>query len=204
VKSVFNALIIIVFGMASLRAVAQTNTLKVATQARFDLNGDAASGALTNGYATQGDASVDRQTWLSAAEQPRSFTINYTVSHFGWMPATFRFTPASNGVVTLTIRGPWEMGTNGLIWKQEVLWDSLSATGASLPNGSFESVSSGVPAGWYRTYGVDATTDTGPVTPVSGNRYARVWHDGPLSVSLTVTGGVPVILKFFARASFSA
>ena len=47
-----------------------------------------------------------------------------------------------------------------------------------------------------------AMVDTGPTTPADGTNYARVWHDGPLSCALSVTGGVPVALGFHARAFF--
>jgi hypothetical protein len=175
----------------------QTNPVKVATVARFDMLGDINAGSLTNGYMVAGDGSDGRQTWIAAGDQPRSFTVNFTITRFGWTPTAFRFTPSSNGTVALTIRGPWEQSPNsGPIYKQEVLWDALSATNAVLPNGSFESVSGGVPISWWRTYGTDSAVDTGPITPVNGLRYARVWHDGPLSCNVSVTGGVPVTLTF--------
>jgi endoglucanase len=184
-------------------ASAQTNPVKVATGARFDLMGDINTGSLTNGYMTVGDASVGRQTWIDLTNQPNSFTVTFTVSHFSWTPASFRFTPARSGTVSLTIRGPWEQSPGaGPIYKQEVLWDACSAINGALPNGSFESVSGGIPAGWWRTYGTDGSVDSGPITPVDGQNYARVWHDGPLSCNISVTGGVPVTLSFFARAVF--
>jgi endoglucanase len=184
-------------------ASAQSNPVKVATVARFDLLGDAGVGALTNGYMTAGDGSVARQSWITNTDQPRSFTVSFTVPHFDWSPAGFRFTPASNGTVSMTLRGPWELSpTNSLIYKQEVLWDACSASNTTLTNGGFESVNGGLPVGWWRTYGTDAAVDTGPVTPAEGSRYLRVWHDGPMSCSFTVTGGVPVALSFYARAVF--
>jgi endoglucanase len=184
-------------------APAQTNPLKVATVARFDLFGTG-TGSLTNGHMLAGDASIGRQAWLTASNQPSSYTVNFTIAHFAWTPASFRFTPASNGTVSLTLRGPWEQSPGGPIYKQEVLWDACSAAGAKLTNGSFETVSGGLPNSWWRTYGTDAAVDTGPVPPVEGTNCARVWHDGPLSCNLSVTGGVPVTLSFFARAVFPA
>ena len=142
------------------------------------------------------------RAWLAASNQPSSYTVNFTITHFAWMPAGFRFTPASNGSVSLTIRGPWEQSPAGSIYKQEVLWDACTAENARLTNGSFEKVTAGLPGSWWRTYGTDAAVDTGPIPPVEGTNYARVWHDGPLSCNLSVTGGVPVTLSFFARAVF--
>jgi endoglucanase len=189
------------FMIALSAASAQTNPVKMAVLGRFDLLGNSSVGSLTNGYMLAGDASVDRQTWLTAAEQPRSYTINCTISHFGWTEASFRFVPASNGTVTLTLRGPWEQSPNsGPIYRQEVFWDAASATNTTVPNGSFETVSGGVPTGWSRPYG-DASVFTGPPEPLNGVRYVRTWHDGPLNCTLSVTGGLPVSLKFFGRAA---
>ncbi len=187
--------------LGAVLARAQTNPVQVATVARFDLFGTG-TGPLTNGYMLGGDASVGRQTWLAEADQPRSYTVNFTIAHFDWTPAGFRFTPASNGTVSVTIRGPWQQSPGGAIYKQEVLWDGCSAVNTKLTNGSFEAVSGGLPVGWWRTYGTDAAVDHGPVAPVDGTNYARVWHDGPLSCNLSVTGGVPVSLSFYARAVF--
>jgi endoglucanase len=179
---------------------AQSNPVKLATVCRFDLLASAGVGALTNGYVITGSGSLDRQTWLAAADQPRSYTANLSIFHFAWSELLVSFTPASNGTVELTLRGPWEQSPgNGPIYVQEVLWDALTATNSALTNGSFEAVSGGVPSGWSRPYG-NAVVDTGPVPPADGARYVRVWHDAPLACNLSVTGGVPVSLRFFARA----
>lgn len=183
----------------ALGACAQTNPEKLATVARFDLFASAGVGAITNGQVLLGSGSMDRQTWLAIADQPRSYTANLSVFHFTWSELLVRFTPTSSGSVELTLRGPWEQSPGGSIYKQEVLWDALSGTNAMLPNGSFETVSGGVPTGWVRPYG-SAFVTNGPVAAVEGTRFARVWHDGPLVCNVSVTGGVPVTLRFFARA----
>jgi endoglucanase len=191
----------LVLALSSGLVPGQTNPVKVATVARFDLFGTG-TGALTNGYMVAGDGSVARQTWLAALDQPSSFTVNFTIPHFAWTPASFRFTAASNGVVSITLRGPWEQSPGSLIYKQEVLWDACAAVNAKLTNGSFEALSGSLPAGWLRTYGTDAAVDRGPVAPADGTNCVRVWHDGPLSCNLSITGGVPVALSFLARAVF--
>ena len=180
---------------------AQTNPVLVATQARFDLMAGSTVGALTTGYLLTGGGAVGRQTWIDPTNQPLSYTVSFNICHFAWTEAAFNFTPASNGPVTITLRGPWEQSSNGLIYRQEVLWDACSATNATIVNGSFEAVSGGVPAGWTPAYG-DPAVDTGPVTPVDGTNYTRVWHDGPWNYTFAVTGGLPVTLHFFARANF--
>jgi endoglucanase len=180
---------------------AQTNQVQVATQARFDLIASSNVEALTNGYMLTGAASVARQNWIDPTNQSLSYTVNFTIVHFAWTEAAFKFTPASNGTVTLTLRGPWELSPNGLIYRQEVLWDACSATNATIANGSFESVNGGIPAGWTPAYG-DPVVNTGPVTPVDGTNYVRVWHDGPWNCTFAVAGGLPVTLHFYARANF--
>src|ERR1022692_2160351 len=180
---------------------AQTNPVQVATQARFDLIASSSVRALTNGYMLAGDASVARQNWIDPTNQPLSYTVSFPICHYAWTEAAFKFTPASNGTVTLTLRGPWEQSPNGLIYRQEVLWDAGSATNATIANGSFEIVSGGIPAGWTPAYG-DPAVNTGPVTPVNGTNYARVWHDGPWNYTFAVTSGLPVTLHFYARANF--
>jgi endoglucanase len=181
---------------------AQTNPVQVATQARFDLIGDLNTGPLTNGYMITGDSpQISRQTWITNTDQPRSYTVSFNIVHFAWSEAAFSFTPASNGIVTMTLFGPWEVSPAGPIYRQDVLWDALSATNTTLPNGSFETASGGVPAGWTRPYG-DGTVVTGPVPPVDGTNYAKLWQNGPFTINLPVTGGLPVSLHFFARAYF--
>jgi endoglucanase len=180
---------------------AQTNPVKMATQARFDLMGSTSVGVISNGYMLLDYSSVARQSWIDPTNQPLSYTVQFAIVHFAWTEAAFQFTPASNGTVTLTLRGPWEQSPDGPIYRQEVLWDACSATNATINNGSFEIVSGGAPVGWTPAYG-DPTVDTGPVTPVDGTNCARVWHDGPWNYTFAVTGGLPVTLHFYARAVF--
>ena len=190
-RSLFLFGLVLAIGAGSVPA--QTNPVKVATVARFDLF-DTGTGALTNGYMVVGDGSVGRQTWLAGSDQPSSYTVNFTIPHFAWTQAGFRFTPTSNGTVSLTLRGPWEQSPSGTIYKQEVLWDDCAASNTTLPNGSFETLSGSLPADWWRTYGTDAAVDHDPVTSVDGTNYVRVWHDGPLSCNLSVTGGGRLLL----------
>jgi endoglucanase len=93
--------------------------------------------------------------------------------------------------------GPWEEARKGLLYKQEVLWDGLRAVGArfkahgSQPVG-FEAEGK-LPAGWQ--------ANGGTVAAAEGKYVARTWHNGTLSTTLKVTGGVPVTLTVSARAA---
>jgi endoglucanase len=196
-------ILLLVLSTSGPVAQAQVNPLKLAGLARFDLLANGNVGRLTNGWMLTDAADVARQLWLDAASQPRSYTVNFETTHCGWTEAAFRFTAVSNGTVTLTLLGPYENSTNGNIYRQEILWDACSATNATLLNGSFETLNGSAPLNWSRPSG-DATVNTGPVPPVNGSRYARVWHNGPLAQTFAVSGGVPVTLRCFARAQIPA
>lgn len=184
-------------------AWAQGNPPKLAGTARFDLLGAASVGALNAAVVLKGNASMERMNWQPAAEQPRNYTCSFSIVHFGWTEIVVQFTPQNSGTVDLSLMGPWEQSPNGgAIYRQEVLWDHVAGTNVTLANGSFETVSGGVPSGWFRPYG-DAAVDSGALA-VDGTRYARTWHDGQWRKTLSVTGGRVVTLRLFARAQTPA
>ena len=126
--------------------LAQSNPVKLAASARFDLNAAASVGALNDGQFIAGGGSFSRQTWLPAADQPRTYSAQFNIVRFAWQSAAFQFTPQSNGTVTVRLMGQWEQPPGGgAIYRQEVLWDDLSATGTTLNNGSFEALSGAAP-----------------------------------------------------------
>jgi endoglucanase len=190
-------LILLLCSTASLSG--QVNPAKLASAARIDLNAALAVGALNDAAVTEGSGGVDRQTWLPESEWPRTYMIHVPIVRFAWNSFTLRFVPDKSGAVYLSLRGPWEEVTPGTgpIYKQEVLWDALEIAGASLLNGGFETVSGNVIAGWN---GGLSQTATDSVPAVEGNRMARTWHDGSMNQELQVSAGVPVELRFFARA----
>jgi endoglucanase len=177
----------------------QANPAKLASAARIDLNAAPAVGALHDAAITDGSGGVDRQTWLPESEWPLTYMIHVPIVRFAWNTFTLRFVPDQSGPVYLSLRGPWEEVTPGIgpIYKQEVLWDALEIAGASLLNGSFEIVNGDIIAGWNGGLSQSATDH---VPAVEGNRMARTWHDGSMSQELRVSAGVPVELRFFARA----
>jgi len=194
---------LLVLDLTVSAAFAQTNPPKLATTARVDLNASVAVGSLADGAVIAGNGSVDRQTWLTTNDWPLTYFIQLPIIRFAWSGFTVRFVPANSGTVQLSLRGPWEEVTpgTGTIYKQEVLWDAVEATGTSVFNGSFEQVSAGVISGW--SGGVPQLA-TATVPAVDGVRMARVWHNDSMTHSLPVTGGVPVTLRFSARAVIPA
>ena len=97
------------------------------------------AGTIENGRVIEGNGSIERKNWVSEAEQPRGYTVNFPVTHLGWRALTVRFTPAGNGTVTLTLMGPFEEASKGVVYRQEVLWDDVRVEGAALEDGGFES-----------------------------------------------------------------
>lgn len=188
---------------ASVASATPANPPKLAALARLDLSGTAAVGALNDGVIVEGGGTVDRQTWRPAAEWPRTYSIHVPIVRFAWNRFAVRFTPAKSGSVQLSFMGPWEEVTagSGNIYKQEVLWDALQVTGATIVNGSFESLSGGVIVGWS---GGVSQTGTAALPAVDGSRMARTWHNGSMSRSFNVTAGASVTLQFFARAVIPA
>lgn len=193
-------LFLLTFGWMLPAVFGQGNPLKLGTQARFDLMASAEVGSIDGGQIILGAGSVARMNWIPAADQSRSYTVYFSTPHFMWTECDFRFTPSGSGTITLKLMGPWEQSSDaGPIYRQEIYWDALTASNTTMLNGGFELVDSGVPVSWTRPYG-DAAVVSNDVVALEGARYARTWHDGPLSISLPVTNGMPVTLRFFARA----
>ena len=177
---------------------------KLAAVARFDLIASTSVEAIQHGQILSGDGTVDRMSWIPGTDQPRSYTVEFAAPHFLWSEAVFQFTPAADGVVELRLLGPWEPSPgDGSIYRQELFWDALTVSNTSLSNGSFEQVNGALPLHWTRPYG-DASTASNAIPAKDGLRYARTWHDGPLTASLAVPGGLPITLRFHARAVLPA
>ncbi len=187
-----------VFFFPFIAAIA--NPPKMATVARMDIVANASASSLTGGAAVAGGGTVSRMTWLPQNEQAGSYVATWPIRHFGWSEAAMRFVPTADGTVTIDLLGQWEWSdADGAIYQKEVLWDSLTATGAHLPNGSFETLNNGVPVGWSNPWNGPVVLEADP-PPVDGAWAASVWHDRRLQTTLTVTGGVPVTIRAFVRA----
>jgi len=174
--------------------------VKLATGGRFDLSAAASVGAIDGGEIITGSGSVGRMNWVPESNRPRGYTVNFAISHTGWRATAVRFTPAASGPVTLTLMGPWEEQSRGVLYRQEVLWDEIAVEGASVENGGFESGPESSPAGW-RTGGGRAELATSPLPAVAGKRFARTWHNQTLSTTIHVAARKPVTIRLHARAA---
>src|SRR5437773_5715619 len=122
---------------------------KLALFARLDLDASTAVGSITNAHILTGDGEIDRKSWLTASEQPRTYWIRFPIVRWAWSEFSMQFRPLRTGTVTLSLLGDWEEVTpGGAIYQQEVLWDAMDATGTRLNNGSFDTVVNGVISGW--------------------------------------------------------
>jgi endoglucanase len=179
-----------------LTLFAQENPAKLAGGGRFDLKASDSVRALENGRLLEGDGSVQRPNWLPEEQRGRAYTVNFTISRIGWRTVVIRFVPAGSGDVTLTLMGPWEEASRGVLYRQEVLWDDIRVQGATLANGNFEKANSS-----WTANGGTIVRQSAEVHAVSGTHYARTWHNQTLSASLNVNGGKPVTIHLQVRAA---
>ena len=180
-------------------ARAQGEPVRIAATARFDLSADRQTGALENGRVLSGAGTISRMNWVPASDQPRGYTVSLPVNHIGWRPLAIEFTPVRAGTVTLSLMGPWEEASKGIVYREEVLWDDIKAEGANISDGGFESLPAGKNAAWHSAGGtVVAQTRDAPAA--EGSRYARTWHNQTLFTELQVASGRPVTIRLLARA----
>jgi endoglucanase len=182
-----------------IAARADGEPVRIAATARFDLTADRQTGSLENGRVLTGTATISRMNWVPEADQPRGYTVSLPVNHIGWRSLSIEFTPSRSGTVTLTLMGPWEEASKGIMYREEVLWDDIKADGAKLSDGGFESSPAGKNATWRRAGGtiVEQTRDA---PAAEGSRYAQTWHNQTLFTELQVAGGRPVTIRLHSRA----
>jgi endoglucanase len=172
---------------------------KLATTGRFDLSADTKVESIDSGQVVGDSGSIERMNWVPESARSRGYTVNFSISHTGWREFAVRFTPKQSGAVTLTLMGPWEQASPGVIYRQEVFWDAIAADGATIENGSFESGASTSPTGW-RSNGGSIELATDAVPSHDGKRFARTWHNQTLATTVTVKGGKPVSIRLRGRA----
>ncbi len=100
--------------------------------------------------------------------------------------------------MTVTLMGPYDEASKGVIYRQEILWDDPRAEGARLNVGGLESPSGELGRGWQSSGGRVVRQAAG-VPVVEGARYARTWHNGKLFTAIEVTAGRPVTIRVNAR-----
>src|SRR4051812_9958017 len=169
------------------------NPAKMAAQARLDLT--SATVPLAKGELLAGSGKIERINWAKGEAKFRGYTANFAISHYAWTEAKLRFVPDADGTFELKLMGPWEEASPGVLYQEEVLWDSLSAAGTTVRNGSFEDAAA---QSW--TGGVIEKVPNDGLAR-DGNHYARTWDNRFLTTQLPVHAGVPVTIQLYAKAA---
>jgi endoglucanase len=155
---------------------------------------------LDGGKVVAGYGTIARKNWVKETEQPLGYTVSVPVTHLGWRSAAVQFTPRQSGTVTLTLMGPYEEASKGVLYREEVLWDDVRVDGAQAGHGGFEWQSGEPPAGW-RSGGGTVISQSADVAAVEGSRFGSTWHNQTLSAALNVKADHPVTISIYARAA---
>ncbi len=189
----------VILGFAAGSTAFGSEPVKLAGTARFDLLADAQARALEDGRVIEGGGSMTRMNWIPQAEQSRGYTVNFPVTYRGWREAAFHFRPAHDGVVTMSLMGPWEEASKGVLYREEILWDHIRVEGATLKGGGFEAAIGSPGSSWTSGGGIAVAQSPG-VAAFEGTHYARTWHNQTLSASMKVVGGRTVTIRLGVRA----
>ncbi len=170
--------------------------VKLAGSARFDLRADASAGKIDEAHVVSGAGSIDRPNWLTGREQAAVYSVNFPVSRLAWREFAVRFTPEGTGNVAVTLMGPWEQASPGVLYRQEVLWGDFKVDGARLGSAGFEPPAA---KSTWQGGGLIVPRSTESPAP-EGTHVARTWHNATLAANLAVTAGTPVTLRVHAMA----
>lgn len=138
------------------------------------------------------------------AIRERQLDVMFPIRWWSWNETVLEFTPAYDGPLELQLCGPWQTDKDGAIFRQEILWDGISATGAMIRNGDFESLENQRPADWTSSGAAYPAPDAWPVKgvkPLAGNQMAATWHNRTLSQTIQVKSGKPVRIRMHAKAA---
>jgi endoglucanase len=186
--------------LAALPASAQ-ETLKQAAEARLFLKTPTDQPPITQ--ITLSNGQVTHATWeKDPAAVPRQKDIRFPIRWWEWQTLKIDFTPTYDGPVQLLLAGMWEAEKPGTIFRQEILWDDLTATGTTLENGGFENRNGPVPDGWFATaYPENSAWPLADASALEGKNVGASWHNRILQQTLQVKAGQPVSLTLHARAA---
>lgn len=177
--------------------------LRQATEGRFWLKVPAGQAPLHDIQVSTGSATP--APWeKDPAVRQRHTDVIFPVLWWDWREISISFTSTVDGTVELVLNGLWEQEKAGVVFRQEILWDDITAVGTTLENGGFESQSDGKPDAWTPLYGHYLNAGAWPLTgaaPLQGNVVAASYQNRPLAQSLKLTAGRKVTLKLHAKAA---
>ncbi|MCH7228367.1 glycoside hydrolase family 5 protein [Haloferula sp. A504] len=184
---------VVALGISVMTVSAAELPVRIAEMARLHLTVPADQPPLKRVEVSPGSASEG--SWLEDPEARRRLTdVSMPIDWWRWTEVCLSFVPAADGVVDLSLNGPWAEASPGVLWRQEVLWDDFEAKGAEFTNGDF---TNGI-AGWNSPW---ADYPAEKEWPMNGRGLAASWHGRPLVQRLEVKGTQLVELKFRVRAA---
>ena len=179
------------------------DVVRQASQARLWLRVGEGGAPLPDVQVSAGSASP----LSSGKETPpkdQATDVSFPIHWWSWSNITISFTPSQDESVEIILNGPWTGGKDGKPLRQEILWDSIQATGATIENPGFETQTDGTPTGWKSSYGPYLKSGEWPldtIEPMEGKNVAATWHNRPLSQIIQVKAGQLVTLQFQAKSA---
>jgi len=181
---------------------AADDSIRQAAEARIWLKVPAGSAPLGDVRVSSGSAWSAH--WDQGADREQITDVNFPIHCWSWKEITIRFTPTQDETVNFVLTGPWAEGKDGRLLRQEILWDDVSASGAELRNGGFETRSDTGPDSWsspQAPYPADGEWPLAGTEAAEGKSVAATWHNRPLSQAIAVKTGQPVTLTLRAKAA---
>lgn len=180
-------------------AAAQQHPIKLATEASLSVRAEPSVQDLTDGRRENPSTSLQRMSWIPAAEQQLAWFVTRPTTYLAWQEIAMSFVPQKSGDVTLELYGPWEKVPGGDIYRQDVWWDDVRVSGAELTNGGFEQPLDAPGSSWKSTGAVRlAGTDEVPAS--EGKWLVKAWHNQRVVANMAVKGGQRVTVRAKARS----
>lgn len=188
--------------LAISAASSQNETLRQASEGRLFLRTPADQPALASvsvSLGTVADALWEKDPQKAARQKD----VRFGIRSWEWQEIRVSFTPTYDGPLELQLAGMWQQEQPGKLFRQEILWDGVTASGAAIVNGGFEMHTESGPDGWTSQAPYPATTEwpLHGAPAYEGKGVGISWHNRMLSQKLEVKNGEPVTLTLHARAA---
>jgi len=180
----------------NLLSPSSTQPYKMANYAQFELIASSPN-LLTNVVQITPQGDIQRIKLVKTNNVFDALRIKFPINYFSWTPFSLRFTPQTNGEITIVLSGPYEENTNKIPYTQMNLWDNIEISGAELTNGDFEEVNGNQPIGWLLKGGV---ANSGPIPAYKGRYYGRTSFNKTIETTFAVKSGSNITINLFARS----
>lgn len=189
--------------LALAASLAAQEPIRQASEARLWLKVPAGQAPLRDIRVSNGSATP--ASWeKDPAVRERHTDILFPIRWWSWSKMTLSFMPTQDGPVELTLNGPWAPEMDGLMPRQEILWDEITAEGAELHNGGFELTADKHPAFWqapWEPYPDSKAWPLATAVPMAGKGVAASWCKRPLAQTLQAKAGQMVTVTLHAKAA---